>query len=117
MIKILVCMEIFIVLLFYSNLQLQMILEHSGAMICRIMTLLTDSTKFPVLFHCTHGKDRTGLTIALIQACVGVSEEDIEVDYMASKKFGGTDLAVADVMVRNAIEFSLCFYRTPLWSL
>lgn len=35
----------------------------------------------PVLVHCTVGKDRTGVTVALALAAVGVDEEEIVADY------------------------------------
>lgn len=38
-----------------------------------------------VLFHCTAGKDRTGMLAALILALVGASEEEIEADYALSR--------------------------------
>ncbi|MFV0401665.1 MAG: tyrosine-protein phosphatase [Oscillospiraceae bacterium] len=34
-----------------------------------------------VIFHCTAGKDRTGITAMLLLGLVGVSEEDIAYDY------------------------------------
>lgn len=37
-----------------------------------------------VLLHCYAGKDRTGLVVALLLATVGVGEEDIIADYVAS---------------------------------
>ncbi len=40
--------------------------------------VLTDQ---PVLVHCTIGKDRTGVTIALILAAAGVDEEAVVADY------------------------------------
>ena len=37
-----------------------------------------------VLFHCTAGKDRTGVVTALLLWLAGVSEEDILADYIVS---------------------------------
>lgn len=39
---------------------------------------------YPVLIHCTHGKDRTGLIIVLILLLLGVDREVIEKDYFLS---------------------------------
>jgi protein-tyrosine phosphatase len=36
----------------------------------------------PLVFHCTAGKDRTGLAAALILSALGVSQEDIVQDYL-----------------------------------
>ena len=35
----------------------------------------------PLLFHCTGGKDRTGIATALILFALGVAQEDIDRDY------------------------------------
>lgn len=40
-----------------------------------------------VLFHCTAGKDRTGLIAALLLAICGVAEEDIIADYQVSETY------------------------------
>lgn len=44
-----------------------------------------------VLIHCTAGKDRTGIAVALLLALLGVAREHILADYMASS------LALADL--------------------
>lgn len=42
---------------------------------------LLQQKKTPVLFHCSAGKDRTGIAAALILYSLGVSMEDIYTDY------------------------------------
>lgn len=37
-----------------------------------------------VLWHCTQGKDRTGIAAILIEHCLGVSPENIRKDYLAT---------------------------------
>jgi hypothetical protein len=44
----------------------------------------------PVLVHCTAGKDRTGLVVALALLAAGISEADVIADYAAS----GAEVAV-----------------------
>ncbi len=39
----------------------------------------------PIVLHCTAGKDRTGMGIALILFALGASEEEVMEDYMMSK--------------------------------
>jgi protein-tyrosine phosphatase len=41
----------------------------------------------PLLFHCTSGKDRTGMSAALILSAVGAPREAIVADYLASLNF------------------------------
>lgn len=40
-----------------------------------------------ILWHCTSGKDRAGICAMLVEALLGVDEEIILEDYMASRKF------------------------------
>jgi len=50
----------------------------------------------PVLVHCTGGKDRTGVMIALLLQALGVLVEHIEADYVLSSKYtGGTRFSAA----------------------
>ena len=41
----------------------------------------------PVVVHCTAGKDRTGLVVALLLTALGVPEDDIVADYAATEGF------------------------------
>ncbi|KAK3956100.1 protein-tyrosine phosphatase-like protein [Pseudoneurospora amorphoporcata] len=45
----------------------------------------------PILFHCTAGRDRTGVVAGLLLSLAGVSEEDVEMDWMLSRI--GTEMA------------------------
>ena len=60
-------------------------LEYSKHMIRSILNLLLDEDNLPVIINCTHGKDRTGVIVAVIMACLDMSEEDIINDYTESK--------------------------------
>ncbi len=40
----------------------------------------------PSIVHCTQGKDRTGIAVALVLGAVGVRWEDIEADYLRSNE-------------------------------
>lgn len=46
--------------------------------------LLADPENLPFLCHCSAGKDRTGLFVALVHRLLGVSDEDIMSDYLLS---------------------------------
>lgn len=49
--------------------------------------ILQDGNRLPLVFHCTAGKDRTGMGAALFLASLGVDEETIYEDYMLSNKY------------------------------
>lgn len=56
--------------------------KHELAQVVKIL-LATDK---PVLIHCTAGKDRTGVTIALLLSAVGVHQEVLLEDYNLTEK-------------------------------
>ena len=49
-----------------------------------IFGYLADAGRYPISFHCTHGKDRTGMVAFLIGSVLGYSESDIYADYEAT---------------------------------
>lgn len=49
--------------------------------------LLSDETKVPLLFHCSAGKDRTGMAAALTLFALGADEETVLNDYLSSNKY------------------------------
>jgi protein-tyrosine phosphatase len=51
-----------------------------------IFARLTAPEAFPALFHCAAGKDRTGVTCALILSALGVSRQDVVDDFMLTQK-------------------------------
>jgi protein-tyrosine phosphatase len=53
----------------------------------RLLTGLTDLDGLPALFHCTAGKDRTGLTAALLLSVLGVDEQQILDDYELTGRY------------------------------
>lgn len=57
--------------------------------------LLRDEDDGALLFHCTAGKDRTGFGAALILAALGVPDEAIRVDYLATNRLWAGDPQLA----------------------
>jgi len=51
------------------------------------MEYVSNPAKTPILFHCTAGKDRTGLGAALVLAMLGVEREVIFGDYLMSNYY------------------------------
>ncbi len=48
--------------------------------------LLLDSGNLPVIFHCSAGKDRTGIFSVLFLLALGISEDDAIYDYMLTNE-------------------------------
>lgn len=61
------------------------VLEYTKGAVVDIMRVVSDGDNLPVLIHCAHGKDRTGLIIALILSVLGVDDEVIAEDYAKSE--------------------------------
>ncbi|KAK3351030.1 protein-tyrosine phosphatase-like protein [Neurospora tetraspora] len=61
-----------------------------------LLRSLLDAPKEPILFHCTAGRDRTGVVAGLLLSLAGVSEEDVEMDWMLSRI--GTEMARAQLL-------------------
>lgn len=52
-----------------------------------LFQLMEDKTNVPLLFHCSAGKDRTGMGAALFLFALGVDEETILNDYLLSNQY------------------------------
>lgn len=62
----------------------RMMLTRGGARFAAVLRLIADEDNHPLVFHCAAGKDRTGLTAALTLGLLGVDDESIVADYVAS---------------------------------
>jgi protein-tyrosine phosphatase len=63
----------------YRNMILTRAADHA-----RLLRTLADEDGLPALLHCAAGKDRAGLSIAVVLLALGVEREAIEVDYLES---------------------------------
>lgn len=61
-------------------------LDHSGPEIKTVMQAFAEEKTYPVLVHCTQGKDRTGLIVALVLFLLDMKRAAIEKDYVLSEK-------------------------------
>lgn len=61
-------------------------LDHSGPEVKEFFDVLADERSWPVMVHCTQGKDRTGITILLILLLCGIPIQAITKDYILSEK-------------------------------
>ncbi|KAJ2662817.1 hypothetical protein IW148_002731 [Coemansia sp. RSA 1199] len=51
-----------------------------------VLRIFADPCAYPILFHCQHGKDRTGIVAMLLLAIMGVDDRIIAEDYALSEK-------------------------------
>jgi len=70
---------------------------------------LAEPEATPALFHCSAGKDRTGVTCALILGVLGVSRDDITADFMLTQRYYGADearkLRIAQIVEEAGLGF------------
>jgi protein-tyrosine phosphatase len=69
---------------------------------------LSDPSGLPALFHCTHGKDRTGVAVAITLRALGVPQETVMEDYLLSNKFWESEASRLSCFASCA-----SFFRTP----
>ncbi|TPX59116.1 hypothetical protein SpCBS45565_g07812 [Spizellomyces sp. 'palustris'] len=60
--------------------------DYCGAEIVQALRLLSNPAHYPLLVHCTQGKDRTGLVIALALRCAKIPEKYIIKDYARTQQ-------------------------------
>eukprot|EP01087_Luapelamoeba_hula_P009067 TRINITY_DN2316_c0_g1_i2.p1 TRINITY_DN2316_c0_g1~~TRINITY_DN2316_c0_g1_i2.p1 ORF type:complete len:488 (-),score=111.10 TRINITY_DN2316_c0_g1_i2:4-1467(-) len=65
----------------------QMVLLHAQAQLAYILRIVADKRNHPVLFHCSLGKDRTGIVSALILSICRIDREDIVLNYSQSAAY------------------------------
>lgn len=59
----------------------RIMLDRRGDVFGAVVSLLSDVDRVPLLVHCSAGKDRTGLAVALVLDLLGVPREVIVADY------------------------------------
>ena len=82
-----------------------------------VLDCMSESKIYPVLLHCTAGKDRTGIAVAVILSIIGFSKEQVVKEYMLSEGVRGDEyikralniLAASNWFLENAdIKGKLC---------
>jgi protein-tyrosine phosphatase len=58
-----------------------------GQLIIESLEIIAESTNHPLVFHCSAGKDRTGILAAIILSILRVADEDIVNDYCLSAPY------------------------------
>lgn len=61
--------------------------RESGRTIAAIFALVADNAALPLVFHCSGGRDRTGVVAALILTAAGVARQTVLDDYILSNTY------------------------------
>ena len=83
----------------YQSMLKEEFIHNTKNVILSILKL--EEKDFPLLIHCTEGKDRTGVVIALLLMILGVDRKDIKKDYMATNKVNKRKAQIAYFMIKN----------------
>jgi protein-tyrosine phosphatase len=59
-------------------------LDAGGETMAEVLTILSDPNAYPAVFHCSAGKDRTGILTAVILGLLHVPDDTIIADYALS---------------------------------
>ncbi|MEV7600488.1 tyrosine-protein phosphatase [Kitasatospora sp. NPDC089797] len=65
--------------------------EYAGPSLAAVVRRLAAPEALPVVVHCAVGKDRTGLTVAVLQSLLGASDADLTADFLRSNTGLGLD--------------------------
>jgi protein-tyrosine phosphatase len=79
------------------------VLDARGEQIASVLSALSRPGALPALVHCTAGKDRTGIVVALIHAWLGVPDAIIARDYALSAQLLRVDTDEAIEQQRLAL--------------
>ena len=60
--------------------------EEAKSSYQKVMEVVLDESNWPVLIHCSAGKDRSGIAVALILEAIGVNRETIMEEYLLTNK-------------------------------
>lgn len=82
----------------------EMVIRDSDKFRTFFTDLLNPQT-LPAVFHCTGGKDRTGMATALLLTALGVPRQTVMADYMASNYYLHDDIESTLWKVRLASHF------------
>ncbi|MDL2289228.1 tyrosine-protein phosphatase [Clostridia bacterium OttesenSCG-928-F22] len=95
----------------------QGLLDHSGDTIKGVLHAMVEHSRYGgVLFHCTAGKDRTGVIAMLLLKLCGVDDETVIADYAATegymaelfegirKNFNSMNIDVPDYLLQSKPE-------------
>lgn len=80
-------------------------LGNAAALVGRLLTSLTEPDGVPAVFHCAAGKDRTGITAALLLELLRVEREDVLDDYELTGNY--SPRVPSNVSLKSLVESGL----------
>lgn len=94
-----------------GELYLRMV-ERGGPAVAEALRVLAGPDALPAVFHCTAGKDRTGVLAALVLGQLGVPDDVIAADYALTEE---TRRRFREWVADNEPETAAAYARMPAW--
>lgn len=85
----------------------RLIIDSNGPLMGSIMRRLAHPENLPAIIHCTAGKDRAGVTAALVMLALGVPEETVIADYTLSNRYYADFRDIADKALKPLARFGV----------
>ena len=84
--------------------------SKNQSIIAKSIKVFADKSNYPIYVHCSLGRDRTAAVCMLLEGLLGVSEDDIKMDYEMSffSEMGSLDGQTVDRMM--SVFTSICQY-------
>lgn len=99
------------------DLYTTILLDENAAVFGTVFRRLALPDEFPILIHCTAGKDRTGMTVALLLDVLDVPDEIIIADYSLSNLWFDELRAISQTIIQQLARFGVSEQAsTPLFS-
>ena len=89
---------------FYDMYEMLVFGERTKAMFPQIFSILSEDNSEAVLWHCSAGKDRVGVTTMLILLALGVDRETIIDDFLATNRFSSAEIIKTRVFAPLVIK-------------
>lgn len=96
---------------FYMSL-----IKDSGEAIKTVFEFMSEVSNGIILFHCTAGKDRTGITAMLLLMLAGVEDSDVIADYSVTYIYNSVNPVFVEILSECPAEllFSNADYIVPV---
>lgn len=93
------------------------VLDSDESML-RVFETLGEEARYPVYFHCTWGRDRTGILAAVVLLALGASPEAVMADYLVSDETVGAypaslQATLDEIAARGGIDAYLAALGVP----
>lgn len=86
----------------FLDIYREMVTTENGIdVFSRLMDIVLNAEDGATLWHCTQGKDRTGLSAVFIERALGASEDVIRADYLATNLFAKPPHEKLDAVIRD----------------